>query len=661
MASFLADSFSITVLTNKSKSDYTNFDSKKEYLIKRFLKPLSNKKNKILRLFHGLKFSTSIFFYLLFNRRESLLFFVSNPPFLALAGYFLNLFRGQRYIYLIHDIYPDLAINFSYIKDRSIVATLWRFFNNKIFKRSKYNVMLGEESADYLSKRYPSLNKDDKLKIITNWASKEILFPLKNRDEIKKKYSVEGKFTILYSGNFGITSILEKVLELASMFKNREDILFLLVGDGQKKSKLLNIKNEKDLSNVIFLDFVDKVDLNELYNIADISLITLDKRATNLSVPSKFYNIIAVGTPIIAIMERDTDIAKIIDKCEIEERIIGHVFGEDEIDKVYDKILYLSSNIDILNIIRENSYQLFLENYSSSTIFKLYKKLFLISGEYMVDFHTHTTCSDGTLKPTELIKKAKIDGLKVIAITDHDNIAAIELAKESSKNDNITLIPGIEISSKFNELEIHIVGLFIDITNEELLEFIKKISSYRLERNVEMIKRYEEYFSKKVNMEELLGEKKLENIGKLDFARYMAKSGDIKSEYAAFRFYFSKDCPLFIEKECVSPSEAIGKIHKANGFAILAHPNQVEVKDKSELLEIIKVLKEGGLDGIEVYYTNHKKKDVKYYKKIARDFGLVISGGSDFHYEVKGNGPKLGHYGKNKKIPSEILDDFYKL
>jgi len=282
----------------------------------------------------------------------------------------------------------------------------------------------------------------------------------------------------------------------------------------------------------------------------------------------------------------------------------------------------------------------------------------------MIDLHCHSNASDGSLSPEELVMKAFDFGIASFALTDHDTISGLREAKSTAEKVGIELISGIEFSCDYDGGELHILGLFIDETNPELLKVIKTLEEYRKERNEKLL----ELLTKqgiKINMDDLFCHNdRIENIGKPNFARALYKNGYVKNEFEAYSKYLSEANLKSIERKKISDKEALDIIHTAGGLAVLAHPDQLGIKEHKLLINFISDLKEKGLDGIEIFYTGYKKNIIKRYKGIARKYSLLYSGGSDFHGESKYRRNKLGFYGEKKVIPQEILDkmkDFIKI
>lgn len=280
----------------------------------------------------------------------------------------------------------------------------------------------------------------------------------------------------------------------------------------------------------------------------------------------------------------------------------------------------------------------------------------------MIDLHTHTTASDGVLTPTQIIEQAANNNITTLAITDHDTVNGIAEGLEAAEKFNITLIPGIEISTKADLFadEIHLVGLFIDTQNQDLLQTLELLHNYRENRNKKIIEKLKDIGIE--IPEELLFNtssrtKTISTLGKPDFAKALYKIGAVKHEAEAFgKFLNDKNGLAGVSKERIDLEDAISLIHKANGLAILAHPFHI-TKNYNELYSLVEKYTQCGLDGIEVYYNNYNRKQIKNLKKLAEHFGLLKSGGSDFHFAGGYRQARLGFFGEKKNIPDDILKD----
>jgi 3',5'-nucleoside bisphosphate phosphatase len=273
----------------------------------------------------------------------------------------------------------------------------------------------------------------------------------------------------------------------------------------------------------------------------------------------------------------------------------------------------------------------------------------------MIDLHCHSTASDGTLTPAELMVKARESGVNYIALTDHDTVDGIIEAEKTASGLNINLVKGIEISCNLDSGELHIVGLFVDIKNEALTGLCSELIKFRLERNIRL---YDKFHSIGIDIDKSLlleNGKDMGKLGKPNFARYLYRKGYVKHEKEAYSLYLNRGGLADVAKEKIDDYTAINVIHEAGGISILAHPDQTNIFNFSDFKKFISGLKSRGLDGIEVYYTNYNKKQIKFYKNIANVHDLLISGGSDYHGPASRNA-SLGFYGKKKMIPPELIN-----
>lgn len=247
----------------------------------------------------------------------------------------------------------------------------------------------------------------------------------------------------------------------------------------------------------------------------------------------------------------------------------------------------------------------------------------------MIDLHMHSTASDGTLSPTELVEEAYKRGLKVIALTDHDTVEGIKEAKEMAKELNIEFICGIEFSTEYNGNEIHILGYFLDEKNKRLLELLEKLRQERLERTKKILKKLEKYKCY-ISMEDLMKEVKGTLISRSHIANAMMAKGFVYSKAEAFKIYLRTGGLAAEPKKELNPIEAVKFIKEIGGISSLAHPKLTGLGG-GNFEKLLILLKEEGLNAMEVYYPEQSPKETEMYKKICDKYSLLYTGGSDFH------------------------------
>jgi len=248
-----------------------------------------------------------------------------------------------------------------------------------------------------------------------------------------------------------------------------------------------------------------------------------------------------------------------------------------------------------------------------------------------IDLHMHSTYSDGTYTPKELVQKAKEIGLSGIALTDHDTIAGIKEAKGEAERLGIKFIPGVEFSAKFEKgsfstTDIHILAFNFDMNNKLFNELLVKFAENHFKRNLNIIDAFEKE-GINIKYDEIL---KLANCGlitKVHFVEFLLSKNHIKEREEGFARFFTGHVPTNIDKITLEPKECIEMIHKVGGVAVLAHPFRYRMNADALIDELISL----GIDGIEVIYPTHSSSEEDFLKDKARQNGLIITGGSDFH------------------------------
>ena len=274
-----------------------------------------------------------------------------------------------------------------------------------------------------------------------------------------------------------------------------------------------------------------------------------------------------------------------------------------------------------------------------------------------VDLHVHSTKSDGSLSPSDLVLEAKKKGLKAFALTDHDTVDGIEEAMAASIGSGVTVIPGIELSTEYEGKDIHIVGLLIDKEQPAFKEKIQEFVDSRILRNRKMCQKLTEA-GMPLTYEELMAEFPGAVITRAHYAQILLKKGYTKSLKEAFERYIGDRGPCFIPREKITPEDGVKLILDAKGIPVLAHPLLYGMgKDRLQLL--VERLKVAGLEAIEAVYCTNTPSEEAQMRELAKKNGLLISGGSDFHGSAK-PGLEMGTgYGK-LYVAVEILEELEK-
>lgn len=272
-----------------------------------------------------------------------------------------------------------------------------------------------------------------------------------------------------------------------------------------------------------------------------------------------------------------------------------------------------------------------------------------------IDLHTHSTASDGSFTPEEVVDLAKQAGLSSFALTDHDTVKGIEQALNHAKEiGGINVIPGTELSCYEDEREIHIVGLFVDHKNEEFLDALKKMEQARELRNEQMVKKFVDG-GIPLTIDELKHGNPGSVITRAHFARVLVEKGVCKDKAEAFDKYLGINCPFYLPKPKVTPEYVIGLINAAGGTAILAHPYSYKLS-KSQVEALLDKLIPAGLAGMECYYSTYDNGQTSELRSIAYNKNLLVSGGSDFHGAIKPD-ISIGTGWGNLRVPEKLLDN----
>lgn len=262
----------------------------------------------------------------------------------------------------------------------------------------------------------------------------------------------------------------------------------------------------------------------------------------------------------------------------------------------------------------------------------LYEVENIIRDERTVDLHCHSTRSDGTLTPRELVIHAKNSGLSAVALTDHDSVNGIKEALDTANEIGFEVIPGIEFSVAA-DTELHIIGLFLDPENDVLLDTINELIGSRKRRMTDICEKLTS-LSLPVSYEEAQKAAGGDFVGRAHIARVMIEKGFVPSVKEAFDKYIGIGRPAYSTKKELTVKSAINAISAAGGCSFLAHLNQTGYSGE-RLYELLKEMKEYGLTGIEGYYPEYTSEQISEYRTLAYRLGLVFSGGSDFHGDMK--------------------------
>lgn len=276
--------------------------------------------------------------------------------------------------------------------------------------------------------------------------------------------------------------------------------------------------------------------------------------------------------------------------------------------------------------------------------------------ERLIDLHTHTAASDGSMHPGELVRHAKEQGLFAVAITDHDTVDGIEAALEEGEKSDIEVVPGIEISVDFNP-EMHILGYFFGDTYHNIKGLLADLKRNREERNPKIVNRLNE-LGFGITMNEVEMEALGAVVGRPHIAKVLIKKGYVHSVEEAFEKYLSYGKPAYFKKDKLSPQSGIGEIIKAGGVPVLAHPRYLYFSEEA-LDQLLCELAEIGLKGVEANYVDNTPEETARFTKLAAKHHLIVTGGSDFHGSFKPD-IEIGRGRGNLRVNYEVLEELKK-
>lgn len=270
-----------------------------------------------------------------------------------------------------------------------------------------------------------------------------------------------------------------------------------------------------------------------------------------------------------------------------------------------------------------------------------------------IDLHVHTTKSDGTVPPEDIAAAAAKAGLSAIAVTDHDTVAGIEAAAAAGKEWGVEVVPGVELSSGWEHHEIHLLGYCFDPASEALRPALEWVIKDRRDRNEKMAALMRED-GIPVTAEELYARYPQSTVGRPHFAVKLMERGLASSVKDAFARYLAPGQKYYVRRHFIPFDEAVGVVRRAGGRAVLAHPFQYKLGD-GELRRLLDYCVSVGLEGMECLYSGYTPQQEKYLLDLAGEYGLRVTGGSDYHGAHKPD-IALGFGTGDLRVPYELLE-----
>lgn len=279
----------------------------------------------------------------------------------------------------------------------------------------------------------------------------------------------------------------------------------------------------------------------------------------------------------------------------------------------------------------------------------------------MIDLHTHSTASDGELRPAELVAAAKENGVSILALTDHDTFSGLEEAAAAAKNAEIIFVPGIEVNVSWTSGEFHLLGLGLKLESicEELEGITRSLQDERKLRNQKILQKMAEA-GHDVNYEEFVslsdGEGRESTLGRPHLASYFVKKNIVRKTQVAFDRFLGKSAPFYIGRQGADLDEAIFAIKKSGGVPVIAHPLSLYVS-WGKIAEILREIKARGVQGLEAWHPGAREADCRRLERLARELGFFVTAGSDFHGKSVRADRRLGITAGNIHIPERYYFD----
>lgn len=323
----------------------------------------------IFRLINMLTLSFSIFLKALFKfKKGDKILVVTTPPSLPFITAFASLFKGSQYILLIHDNYPEILVAVNKAVEDSFFVSFLHFCNRWLYKFAAKIIVVGRDMKVLVGKKTEGL--DVPIDIIPNWAELEAVEPKdRQQNELLKELNLTDKFVFLYAGNMGYPNDLESIVDCAEKLIENEAIHFIFLGAGVKRKWLENRVREKNLKNITLLNPKPRSEQNVFLNACDVAFVSLVPKMWGVSMPSRTYNILAVGKPILALTEKDSEISKVV----VEDKL-GWTTPPNDPENLLSTIQNIYESRNDSEKINERARKVALRDYSLENAIEKYRE-----------------------------------------------------------------------------------------------------------------------------------------------------------------------------------------------------------------------------------------------------------------------------------------------
>ena len=322
------------------------------------------------RLLNGATVGVLTFLKLITRKKPDVILVDSTSPFLVVVAWMMRRLRGVPFVFLVQDVYPEIAIELGIVRHRSLSAWIWRSVYGRVYRAVARIVVLGPRMRERVKQSLASADYH-KVAIIPNWADGDEIVPRRNGDNhLRKQLGLVDKFVVIYSGRMGLVHDMETVLEAAMRLRDLHDLRFMLVGGGAKRDWVAGIVELYGLDNVIMLPYQPLELLPYSLTCGDISLVTLRRGMEGLSVPSKIYSSLAAGLAIVAVAGPSSELGDIV-----EEHGCGYRVSQGDVDGLVEVIERLYHRRDLLEEMKGRSRVCFESNYTRTMSIRRYAQL----------------------------------------------------------------------------------------------------------------------------------------------------------------------------------------------------------------------------------------------------------------------------------------------
>jgi glycosyltransferase involved in cell wall biosynthesis len=302
--------------------------------------------------------------------RDAVVLVVTNPPILMFVPYLLSFLGKRKYVCLIHDVYPEIATQLGYLRRDGIVCKLWERMNRRVMRGAAAVIVLGRDMEEKVREKMDR-TEWGKIRMIPNWSDGDVIRPIEKKENffLREIGLSSSTFIVQYSGNMGLSHDMETIIEAANLLRDLP-VRFLFIGGGGKREKIEKMAVELGLGNVQFLSYQPKEKLRYSLSCSDVSLVCLEDGVEGLSVPSKYYGILASGRPVIALMGENSEVA-----MSIRRSGCGYVVPPRDPEALAGRICDLFNRPEVAREMGRKARESLERNYSRQVVTEKYLDL----------------------------------------------------------------------------------------------------------------------------------------------------------------------------------------------------------------------------------------------------------------------------------------------